>query len=88
MIRQPFEFPPDPARLVQTVGSLEAARPAGLPRTRAAPGAKRGLDQLEPDSAVRLERAEDRGPGQLARSSGARLGEGPDVLAVDQFDSG
>jgi hypothetical protein len=44
MIRQPFEFPPDPARLVQTVGSLEAARPSGLPRTRAAAGAKRGLD--------------------------------------------
>ena len=31
--------------------------------------------------------AEDRGPGQLARSSGARLGEWPDVFAVDQFDA-
>jgi hypothetical protein len=44
MIRQAFEFPPDPARLVQTVGSREAARPSGLPRTRAGAGAKRGLD--------------------------------------------
>ena len=52
MIRQPFEFPPDPARLGQTVGSLEAARPAGLPRTRAAAGAKRGLDLSRPESAI------------------------------------
>ena len=51
MIRQPFEFPPDPARLVQTVGSLEAARPSGLPRTRAARPPKAALDLEEPDSA-------------------------------------
>src|SRR5918995_6455945 len=34
-----------------------------------------------------LDGAEDRSPGQLARSSSTRLGEWPDVFAVDQLDA-
>ena len=55
--------------------------------TRRTAGWSPALDQLELDSAVRFERAEDCGPGEFARACGARLCEGPDVLAVDEFDA-
>jgi hypothetical protein len=45
------------------------------------------LDQSEPESAVRLQGGQDRGPGQFAGSCHSRLGEWPRVVAIDQFDA-